>query len=163
MGRSRAKFFEYNNEEIHFDFGTYSLFMYYASQLNTVKAKKLMDATISEWKYRVEYELPEGGLTSDDEEAHFVPLEIQEVITFLENELIPALNNETQDLLVQYGGKSSFINLYYNGAEYLKFLGISEDEFFESDGKSLAFYLNRLKIILQFSLSANQPFLTYVR
>lgn len=163
MGSTRAIYFEHNNEIDHFDFGTYALCMYYAAQLNTAKAKKLMEATISEWKYRVENELSEGSLTSDDDEAHFVPLEIQEVITFLDNDLIPALNNETQDLLVQYGGKSSFVNLYYDSAEFLKFNGISENEFFESDGKSLAFYLNRLKIILQYSLSENQPCIVYVR
>jgi hypothetical protein len=163
MGKTRAKYFEYNNTQEHISFGTFSLCMYYAAQLNTVKAKKLMEATISEWKYRAEYELSEGGLTSDDEEAHFVPSEIQEVIIFLENDLIPALNNETQDLLVQYGGKSSFINLYYNSVEYLKFNGISEDEFFDSDGETLSHYMSRLKIILQYSLSVNQPCITYVR
>lgn len=163
MGKTRSIYFEYNNTEEHISFGTFSLCMYYAAQLNTVKAKKLMEATISEWSFRVEYDLPEGNLTSDDEEAHFVPLEIQEVITFLEDDLIPALNNETQDLLEQYGGKSSFVNLYYDGAEFLKFNGISENEFFDSDGETLSHYMNRLKIILQYSLSTNQPCVVYVR
>lgn len=163
MGRTRAKYFIYDDEEYHMDFGTFSLCMYYAAQLNVVKAKKLFDATMSEWKFRVEYELPKGGLTSDDEEAHFVPLEIQEVITFLENDLIPALNNEIQDLLDQYGGKSNFINLYYNNAEFLKFNGIDENEFFDSDGKTLADCMNYIKIILQYSFTANQSFITYVR
>jgi hypothetical protein len=163
MGRTRSIYFEYNYTEEHISFGTFALCMYYASQLNTVKTKKLMEATISEWSFRVEYELPKGGLTSDDEEAHFVSSEIQEVITFLENDLIPALNNETQDLLEQYDGKSNFINLYYNNAEFLKFNGISENEFFDSDGETLAHYMNRLKIILQYYLSENEPFITYVR
>lgn len=163
MGKTRSIYFEYNNKQEHISFGTFSLCMYYATQLNVTKAKKLLEATISEWSFRVEYELPKGGLTSDDEEAHFDPLEIQEAITFLEDDLIPALNNETQDLLVQYGGKSSFVNLYYDGPNFLKFNGISENEFFDSDGETLSHYMNRLKIILQYSLSQNQPCIVYVR
>ena len=163
MGKTRAIYFEYNNENYHMDFGTFSLCMYYATQLNINKAKKLFDATMSEWGYRVDYDLPQNGLTSNDEMSHFVPSEIQEAITFLQNEVIPALNNQTLDLLVQYGGKSNFINLYYNNADFLKFNGISEDEFFDSDGETLADCMNRLKIILQYSLTANQAFKTHVR
>jgi hypothetical protein len=163
MGKRRAIYFEYNNEEEHISFGTFSLCMYYATQLNINKAKKLFDATMSEWSFRINYDLPQNGLTSIDDNAHFISSEIQEVIIFLEDDLVPALNNETQDLLVQYGGKSNFINIYYNNAEFLKFNGIDENEFFDSDGETLAHYMNRLKIILQYSLIANQPFLTYVR
>lgn len=163
MKRTRSIYFENNNEEEHISFGSFAICMYYATQLNASKAKKFFDATISEWKYRAEYELPVGSLSSDDTEAHFIVSEVQEVVTFLENDVIPALNAETQDVLVQYGGKSNFINLYYNDAAFLKFNGISEDEFFDGDGETLADYMNRLKLILQYSLSVNQACNVYVR
>lgn len=165
MGRSRAIFFECDNEDhdIHFDFGTFALCMYYAVQLNVDKAKKLFDATISEWKYRVEYELPIGNLISENYEAHFIPSEIEETITFLENDLIPALNNEIPNLLIQYGGISNFLDLYYNSAPFLGFNGVFENEVFDGDGKSLAHYMNLLKIILQYSLSVNKPCDVHVR
>lgn len=163
MGRTRAKYFEYNDEEIHFDLGTFALCMYYAVQLDVTKAKKLFDATLSEWAYRLDYDLPIGSLTPVDEEAHFVLSEIQEAIIFLENDLIPALNSETLDLLIQYGGITNFINLYESTTDFLRFYGIFENEFSESDGESLAHYMGLLKLYLQDSLSANQPFITYVR
>ncbi|MCD9575457.1 hypothetical protein [Flavobacterium soyae] len=162
MGKIRSIFFEYNEEDEHFDFGTFSLCMYYAAKLNPSKAKKLFEATISEWKYRVEYELPLENLESKNREVHFIPSEVQDSIIFLENDLIPALNNETQDLLKQYGGKSSFINMYYSSVDFLKFNGIDENEYFDGNGENLAHYMNRLKIALQYSLTVNQPLIVYV-
>jgi hypothetical protein len=163
MKKTRSIYFENNNEEEHISFGSFAICMYYAVQLNAAKAKKLFDATISEWKYRAEYELSTGSLTPDHTEAHFTVSEVQEVVSFLENDVVPALNAETQDILAQYGGKSNFINLYYNNAEFLKFNGISENDFFDSDGETLAHYMNRLKLILQYSLSVNQACDVYVR
>ncbi|MFH6943591.1 hypothetical protein [Flavobacterium sp. FlaQc-50] len=163
MVRSRAIFFEYNDEEIHFDLGTFALCMYYAVQLDIVKAKKLFDATLSEWTYRVDYDLPEGNLTSDNQEAHFVVSEIQEAIAFIKDDLIPALNNEKQDLLNQYGGISNFINLHDSTTTFLRFYGIFENDFSESDGESLAHYMGLLKTALQHSIYINQPNIVYVK
>jgi hypothetical protein len=130
--------------------------------LNTSKAKKLFDATLSEWEYRFNYNLSEGDLTSSNREAHFVVSEIQESIVFLENDLIPALNNESQDLLKKYKNIPNFINLYDSTTEFLRFYGVFENDFSESDGESLAHYMNLLRIALKYSLSVNQPLLTYV-
>jgi hypothetical protein len=163
MVKSRALFFEYNDEEIHFDLGTFALCMYYAVQLNIAMAKKLFDATLSEWAYRVDYDLPEGDLTSDDREAHFKVSEIQEAIIFLQNDLIPALSNERQDLLEQYGGISNFIHLYDNTTPFLRLYGIFENDFSESDGESLAHYMGLLKMALQHSIAVNQPNIVYVK
>ncbi|WP_281233879.1 hypothetical protein [Flavobacterium gelatinilyticum] len=162
MEKSRAIFFEYNDEEIHFDLGTFALCMYYAVTLNSTKAKKLFDATLTEWAYRFNYELSEGNLTSNDLEAHFVTSDILEAITFIENDLIPALNNEKQDLLKQYKGISNFINLYDSTTPFLRFFGVFENDFSHSDGESLAHYMNLLKTALQHSLSVNQPLIIYV-
>ncbi|GAA3734905.1 hypothetical protein GCM10022422_17270 [Flavobacterium ginsengisoli] len=162
MRKTRAIYFEYNGIVEHFDFGTFSLCMYYATLINSLKAKKLFEATISEWKYRVEYDLPEDNFTSDDDIAHFQISEITEAIEFIEDILIPSLNNETKDILLKYGGKSNFVKLYYNNAGFLKFNGITENEFFETKGESLAYHMNRLKIILQYSLDFSQPFMVYV-
>lgn len=165
MGRTRSIFFECEDEnyDFHIDIGTFAICMYYAVQLDAEKAKTVFDATLSEWAYRVDYDLPENNLTSEDIEAHFVPSEILEAIVFLENELIPALNNETTDLLMQYGGISNFLDLYYSSIYYLRFYGVFRNEFFDGDGGSLAHYMNLLKITLQYSLSINKPYIVYVR
>jgi hypothetical protein len=162
MEKTRSIFFEYNEEDEHFDFGAFSLCMYYATKLNSSKAKKLFEATISEWKFRVEHELPLENLESKNREAHFIASEIQDSIIFIENDLIPALNNETQDLLKQYGGKSNFIKLYYSSDDFLKFNGIDENEYFDGNAQNLVHYMNRLKIALQYSLTVNQPLIVYV-
>ena len=163
MEETRAIYFEYDNNIELISFGSFALCMYYATQLNIEKAKKMLEATMSEWNFRVEYDLSKEDLTSDNENAHFVVSEIQETIIFLENEVIPSLINETQDLLFKYGGKSNFVNLYYNSVEYLKFNGINQNEYYDSDNKTLAHYMTRLKMILQHSISTNRPCIVYVK
>ncbi len=149
------------SEEFAIDFGSYALTMYYAKQLNPVLGKFFFDATISEYHYRVNYELPRGNYSDEDNHAHFVLNDLQEVILFLENQLLPSLNNENINLIVQYGGINNFIELFYTSPEYLNYIGIDEDEYFEGDGPQLAFQLEDLKNLFQNSLLNGQPYDTF--
>ncbi len=163
MGRTRAKYFEIDNIQKVVDFGTYALMMYYTKQLNSTKAKLLFDATLSEWAYRVNYDLPEGGLDGDDDlEAHFVPAEIQEAIAFIDDELIPALNNEQEDLLVKYGGEDHFLELFNASPDYLELLGLNDNELYADMPDYIASFLGRLKEVFEYALSVNKPYIIYV-
>jgi hypothetical protein len=162
MGRTRVKIFELNDQELTFDFGTYALLMYYAKQINPIKGKKLINATISEWSYRIENEIPLGNITSDNHEAHFVISEINEVISFIDFELVNSLNSESKNLITKYGGSSNFVNLYETNLDYLKVLAFSDCEFFDGDPSQLILFLNELKQFFQYALSQNQAFRVYV-
>lgn len=150
--------FKLNNSTEFFDFGTYALINYYAKQLSLLSSKKLLEAGLTEYEYRWEYELPLDGFTPDDEIAHFVPSDVEDVVVFLENELIPALNNEVKNLIEIYGGKKSFVKLFYTNPEHLAFLGISEDDFFEGDGEQLSFQLSSFKVFLQSALASDTAY-----
>jgi hypothetical protein len=164
MGRQRVKYFEIDDIQECIDFGTYALMMYYAKQLNSAKAKLLFDATLSEWGYRVNYDLPDGGLDGiDDLEAHFVPAKIQEAIAFIDEELVPALNEEPQDLFAKYGGgEDNFRTLYNTNPDYLIALGLTSDEFYWDDPEFIAEFLGRLKEVFEYSFTVNRPYEVYV-
>ncbi|HCN47964.1 MAG TPA: hypothetical protein DIT10_02495 [Chryseobacterium sp.] len=104
--KTRTIYFELNDSEVKLSFGTYALMMYYGAQINPEQNKKLFDATLSEWVYRVVYDLPQEGYTSDNDISHFVVKDIQESICFIDRAIIPALQNEPLDsVLDRFGGK----------------------------------------------------------
>lgn len=162
MGKTRVKIFELNDKELILDFGTYALLMYYAKQIDPIKGRKLINTTISEWSYRIENEIPLADITNDNYEVHFVISEINEVISFIESELINSLNSESTNLITKYGGNSNFVSLYETSPDYLKVLAFSESEFFDGDPNQLIFLLNELKQFFQYTLSQNQAFRVYV-
>jgi hypothetical protein len=163
MGRTRGIYFEIDDQENVIDFGTYALMMYYAKQINANKAKQMFNATLSEWKYRVEYNLPTENLDGlEDFEAHFVPSELQEAISFIANEVIPALNNEPRGLIEKYGGPDNFFKLYYTSPDYLAALGLNNNEFYdELYGVKVAF--KQLHDLFEYSLSINTPYEIFIR
>lgn len=157
MGNTRGFHFSIDEIDKVTDFGTYAIAMYYAKQINILKAKILFEATLSEWKYRVEHELSEDGLDGlEDFEAHFVPSEIEDVISFIENEIVPALSNETQNLLEKYGGRANFLELYYTNPDYLIALGLDDNEFY-GDNYGIKGFFIELKEVLSYSLIHNKP------
>jgi len=162
MGKTRVKIFELNDKELILDFGTYALLMYYAKQIDPIKGRKLINTTISEWSYRIENEIPLVDITNDNYKVHFVISEINEVISFIESELINSLNSESKNLITKYGGNSNFVNLYETNPDYLKVLAFSDSEFFDGDPNQLIFLLNELKQFFQYTLSQNQAFRVYV-
>lgn len=163
MGNTRAKIFELNDQELTFDFGTYALLMYYAKQIDPIKGKKLINATISEWSYRIENGIQLDNITNDNNMVHFIISEINTVISFIDSELIPNLSNEPQNLITKYGGESNFVNLYDNNLDYLKVLCFTKDEFFDGDTHQLIFLLNELKLFFQYAINQNQPFKVFVQ
>lgn len=162
MARTRAIYFEIDDRDNFIDFGTYALMVYYAKQINAGKAKQLFDATLSEWKYRVEHNLSTENLDGlEDFEAHFVASELQTAISFIANDIIPALNIETKDLIEKYGGRDNFLKLYYINPDYLAALGLNNNEFYdELYGVKVAF--KQLHDLFEYALSVNTPYEVFV-
>lgn len=145
----RGKHFILDGEFTTLDFGTYSLLLYYAMKLNYGKAKKMFDSTLTEWQYRVYNDLPRGSFDHNNTEAHIVIDDIQEVVQFIDEELIPALSNETQDLLVKYGGKSKLADTINRSTDFIGELGLADDEFYYDDQIALVDISGKLKNIYQ--------------
>ncbi|MBO9674362.1 MAG: hypothetical protein J7577_13020 [Sphingobacteriaceae bacterium] len=163
MGRTRKVEFIYGDIYKDIDFGTYALMMYYAKQLNSTKAEFFFNATLTEYAFRAEHDLSTGDLDGvDDLEAHFIPQEIRDSIIFIDNELIPALNNETLNLIEKYGGRDNFYKLFYTNPGYLIALGLNDDEFYFDIPSSIVAFLGRLKIVFELALNANTPYEVFI-
>ena len=158
MRRTRAKKIYLGDEEVILDFGTYAILMYYALMLNSTKGKKLFDATMSEWAYKVNYELDLNEITDSDINAHFVISEIQEAITFIEEELINALRSETQNLLIKYGGRSNFQKIVNSNDGIIGFLGLDNEEFYIDKPTYLIEIAHKLKDFLHMAVTLNMPY-----
>jgi hypothetical protein len=164
MAQARVIFFDIDNESLHWDFGTHALIMYYAKQLNPEKGKTMLNCTLSEFFYRVNYDLPTEDLTYNDDNSHFVKDNIRQVIAFIDTELIPALNSESQDLILNYGGEKAFFDSFYTDMEYLEAIDIYlHNEVYEADPQFLANIMNHLREFLQYALKANRAYSVYVR
>jgi hypothetical protein len=160
----RAVYFSLNEKEFLYDFGTYALILYYSMQINRSTTEKLFDATQSEFYYRIHHQLPEDNYTDENESAHFVVTDIVDIVQYIENELIPTLANETEDLITKYGGEENFCKLF-NNDEYLpNRIGIDfgDDEFYCGECFDLISDLRKLTDIFQYSLLLNQPLNVYV-
>jgi hypothetical protein len=158
MGSTRGVHFDFQDGDIYFDFdfGTYTLMLYYAKQLNYEKAKLLYDATLSERYYRASYNIPLDGL-ADEDSSHFNTNEISQVIDFIENELIPELKNEEQDLIDKYGGRDGFHDKFNKDKGFLGMI-IYDDEYYQSEPLNIAAVLNAIKSILSHAISIGQAY-----
>lgn len=136
---SRRIYFEITEEtdwtqKIDPDLGSIAALIFYADNLNPVMGEKMMNSTLSEYNYRFEKNLPRGNYTTYNSSAHYGPDHMEELIHFIDNQLIPALQNSLQhrDILIDmYGGIQNFLNLYYDGPEYLGYIGINESDIIE--------------------------------
>jgi hypothetical protein len=158
MGGTRKIIFCYEDDHIYreFDFGTYVLMLYYAKQVNYEKAKLLYYATLPEYRYREIYKLPTGLLTDEDFECHFDISEFKQVVAFIENDLIPELNNEEHDLIEKYGGRDGFYNRFNKDSGFIQ--ANIYDEYYESDPLLIAGMLEILKELLSNAIFTNKPY-----
>jgi hypothetical protein len=160
MGNTRVKYFELDDNIQQFNFGTYALLMYYAKQIDVVNSKLFFDATLTEFEYRIYYNLSIGDISDDDSTAHFDTIDLQNAIAFIENQLIPTLNGESQDLLVKYGGIDNFYNLFYADTGFLENIeiGTEAEEFYDTDPIQIVMMLNSLVVLFQSALSENTAY-----
>ena len=165
MGTRRIiHFYAYRDDpddlDMEISFGTYVLMLYYAGQLNYQKAKLLYHATLSEYRYRINYDLPLGNLTDDDDGCHFDVTEFQQVIAFIENELIPELNKENQDLIEKYGGEDGFYNKFNQNSGFIE--ASIYDEYYDSDPWEVAAVLTAFKSLLSNAILTNRLYRCFI-
>jgi hypothetical protein len=135
---SRRIYFEVTGEtdwtkKIDPDMGSVAVLIFYANNLNSIMGEKMVYSVLSESAYRFQKDLPESIYGSDNYSAHYGVSEMQELINFINNQLLPSLQSQQQDKDVVYDvyGGNSFIDLYYDGPDYLGYLGIGDDDIIE--------------------------------
>jgi hypothetical protein len=162
---SRSITFKLDKENrLEINFGIYCIMMYYAAQVNPIRAKKLMESSISEANFRFEYNLEDGGVTPDEDAAHYVYSDIQDIVPFINNEVIPALTAETYDEILddKYGGKENFFDSYYESENYLGFFGVNPNELFDGNKYSIRGEFKSLRDFFQVVIQKNKVYEVWV-
>ncbi len=95
----------YRANYIDISLNTYLLLLVYACKVNATKAKLFYAATQTGYRYRKEHNLPLGILTFEDEWVYLPLNELQQVVDFITNEILPDLqlkiNANPDQLIVQ--------------------------------------------------------------
>jgi hypothetical protein len=163
MGLIRGIYFCIDEKVEYFAFGTYGLIMYYAKQLDLANGKRFFDSTLTEFYYKLNYNLDTGSLTDSDDTARYDGGELQQVINFIGNQLIPSINNEQTNLLLKYGGEHNFLNFFYTNMEYLEAMDLLEgQEDYDDNPAQLAFRLNQFNSFLQYAFSQNRAYTIFI-
>lgn len=148
------------NIDTYFRRDEMSVLFYYAKDLNLNLTKKMYYLLHKKITYLIHNNIDTDGLGGfEDMPAYFNTIDMQAVIQFITNQLIPAMQNETDDTDGKYGGSvSSLISQVnnYNSGDSGFGLYIARDYVPEE----MSYYLamaNEMKELLQESLNHNSP------
>jgi hypothetical protein len=141
--------------EFEMSFAKYLVIMYYAKQMNEVKASNLFDVTDIEYRYWSRRNLPFEDTSIEYFQARYDQSALQEAITFL-GEVIMALNQEgSSDLMDdKYEGEEAFEAAMFAEQGFLKEINfIRQEDNYRAD--ILVYDAIILKEALEFVLSNN--------
>lgn len=120
------------------NFGLFCAVLYYSSKHNESNGEKLFYASITESDYRAYKGLSNNEVVTFGHDAHYSYSDLPPVINYLQNELIPALNNEGDILLYS---ESTFKNLFDNMTNYIDEFNLGQSDvvdYYSSDLTSAA-------------------------
>lgn len=148
------------NIDTYFRRDEMSVLFYYAKDIDFNLTKKLYYLLNDETIYKIHNNSSIGNIGAfDDAPAHFNSTDMQAVMQFIDDQLIPAMQNETVDMFVKYGGSvSSLINQVnsYNSGDSGFSLYIAHD-YVTEDMWYYIIIANEMKELLQESLNLNTP------
>ena len=148
-----------------YDWGNYCLLLFYASKLDAEKVKTLLRLIFGESAYEDTYELP---VTNPDEDTQFIDIKynaslISEAVSFLKDEVIPALENESaKDLVEKYGGKETLELAINTGEEMVTdLIGVS-DEYYSEDTETFIGFCTAIQRFFEEVLSEGLDYKTEI-
>jgi len=121
----------------------------------------MFNATCTEYQFRYNYGLSTNCIERWNDTVHFDSSEINEVVDFIDQQLIPPLNAETEDLEIKYGGLDKFIDVFYEQTNFLTRIGVHDKEYFDFDPRSIIFDLNNFREVLLEAHSLNKAHRAY--
>jgi hypothetical protein len=148
------------NIETYFRRDEMSVLFFYAKDLNLSLSKKMNYLLHKKITYMLHNNINTDGIGGfDDMPAHFNLTDMQAVIEFITNQLIPAMQNETVDMDGKYGGSvSNLINQVnsYNSGDLGFGLYIAHD-WVPYEISYYIYMANEMKELLQESINLNTP------
>ncbi|WP_417942161.1 hypothetical protein [Flavobacterium sp. RS13.1] len=138
-----------------------SVLLYYAKSINDTLAGNFYYLLQKETVYKIRNNISIGNSNSfDDMHAYFNINEIQNCIQFINNQLVPAMQNETISMWEKYGGFEIMKSLINNAPDnhWSHDLSINHDYVPED----MEYYIDmviEIKELLQESLNVSTPIL----
>lgn len=143
-------------------FGTLGIILKYIRDIDVDKAILFQDLILTKHDYNISHGIVEQEIEEDIYLCNFDPVKLQECVEFFENVLIPSLEQETENLLGNYGGYDEFIENFDdlgNDIPNIMF-SIWDGDAFNDDPQDLNhFYVSRLKRIFERSIIVNQRYI----
>lgn len=135
-----------------------SVLLFYSKNINNNIASKIFFSLRKKTMFDLHNNLETLSDPSDDLPAYFNISYLQDAISFINSQLIPAMQSETLDIWQKYGGFSSLKSQINNNLSN----DWSSELYIQSDyvPESFQYYINianEIKTLFQKSLSLNTP------
>jgi hypothetical protein len=146
-----------NASGFHTSFDNYGAILYCAYTVNQSMAFQLYKAMVSEYHYKLGYNIPLGNLTDTDEEVYLPLSELSGVISFINNQVLPALQvlPLDLDLTVTWNVGNSLEAFLMNQGSFFDNFNIDD---IDQDGYTVSYFIavfNQLRDFFQDALNQN--------
>ncbi len=174
MGRTRTILLYTGTKTIgrtfyrHVEWGSVCFTLFYASKVNPAKAATLLRLIFSEGIYQMTYDLPFTYTGDNQFITHtFNAQLLQEAISFLQDDVFPALMLEAQtydDIIGQkYGGTKMMDDRITSGEEMVTDMIGCKDEYYDDDTEMLAHFCLFIKDFFQAVLNSGTDYETELK
>jgi hypothetical protein len=138
-----------NASGFYTNFDNYGAILYYAYTVNQNLAFNLYKAMVSEYYYKLEYEIPLGSLTDLDEKVYLPLNELSSVIIFINSQILPALQvlDDDLDLTVSWKIGNSLEEFLMNQGSFFEKFAIDD---IEQDGYTVSYFSSVFKQLRDF-------------
>jgi hypothetical protein len=139
------------------DFDSYGAILYYAYTVSPNLALELYKAMVSEYYYKLEIGIPLEGLTEENSNVYLPLSDLQNVIAFINNQVLPSLQllPLDLDLTSTWNIGNSFDAFLINQGSFFNYFSIDN---VEQDGYTVKYFLavfSKLKIFFQEVVNQN--------
>jgi hypothetical protein len=150
--------------EFTIDATAIGILLYYAKELDFNKGKNFYHRLSNEFSYKIDKNLTPTQNTEDTQlYCYYESTEISDAIDFIENDLIPSLEqmpNQKLALINIYGGIGGFIEEFELNKEYID-LYFPYDQCYDETIDGYIYLLQGIKDIFQISLTNQEPYVIY--
>lgn len=159
MGKPRIEYLS-GNLEFSVNREEFFIFIHYANTLSLEKARTLYFAGETDYIYRRYNDLSVVGLDYyNSHHTYLNPGDLQEVVEFLESQIIPSLEKQSNlNLIDILGGWTDLKNQIDQGPTYKKRFGVLDVENIAEDTCQYIYIADSLKEIIENSLNIGIPY-----
>jgi hypothetical protein len=135
-----------------------------AYEIDVEEAKNLYLRTVTDYEYRKVKGLDTSASIGEEDSINFNTIEMQQAIDFIDNELIPLMENNTKTSFRLFGGRKGVISMIEKMNSTPDFdIYTTEDIYEDEEATALGIYytLEHLSTVMNESIRLNIPYTSY--